>query len=226
MAVTTYRERLKRWLGAPCMDVELDEKADLADKNTQDDFDLIEERVLRIISTFFPCEYIMSKSIPAAGSVRGNGYIDLSDEDIITLKEVYCIKPKVDSGDVLLPWSMVRIWEKIWVGASEFVSSFAQLLHLGCNPGFLFLGRLKLYSVNGFSIPHFLQTLVSISVFNIIDTILALFYGFTFNYLINKIIKFFLFYLTSDKLCEFICKVLKLSSSGTLLYDFGRLFSY
>lgn len=120
---TTYRARLKQWLGAPLMDVELDEKEDLNDKNYQDDYDLIEERVLRVVSTFFPCEYILTKPIPAAGSVRGNGFIDLSDEDIITLKEVYCIKSKVDAGDVLLPWSMVRIWEKIWVGASEFVGA-------------------------------------------------------------------------------------------------------
>jgi hypothetical protein len=125
---TSFRDNIKRAMGFPLLDVELDEKDDIKDNNIKDDYDWIEEQVLRKIRTYFPCEYIISRPVPGTQgenqvSIGGNGFIDLSNEDILTVKEVYVTRPKVASGDVLLPWSLVRIWEKIWVGASEFVGT-------------------------------------------------------------------------------------------------------
>lgn len=119
----SYRDDLKRELGYPLLDVELDEKADLTDNNTIDDYDYIETKVLRVIRTYMPCEYILRKDVPGNQAIGGNGFIDLSNEEILTVKDVWVIRSKINSGDVLLPWSLVRIWEKIWVGASEFVGT-------------------------------------------------------------------------------------------------------
>jgi hypothetical protein len=119
-----FRADLKRALGAPLMDVELDEKPDVNDRNVRDDYDWIEEQVLRQVRPYYPCEWILRKSVPGVGAGGlGQGNIDLSDEDIMTVSECYVIKAVMAQSDVLLPWSLVRIWEKIWVGASEFVGS-------------------------------------------------------------------------------------------------------
>lgn len=120
----SFREDLKRAMGAPLLDVELDEKPDLNDLNVKDDYDWIEEKVLRQIRSYFPCEYILRKDVPSSGDGGlGQGHIDLSTEDILIVQDVYVIKNRISQSDVLLPWSLVRIWEKIWVGASEFVGS-------------------------------------------------------------------------------------------------------
>jgi len=120
----SYREDLKRAMGGPLLDVELDEKADVNNRNVKDDYDWIEEQVLRKIRTYFPCEQILRKDLPAADSgAPGNGYIDMTNDDVLTIQEVYVIKNRMAMADVLLPWSLVRIWEKIWVGASEYVGA-------------------------------------------------------------------------------------------------------
>lgn len=110
-----FRDDLKRMMGAPLLDVELDDPSD---------YTLIESQVLRYVSSYFPVEKFIRKSVPAVGGIMGQGNIDLTTETtLLEVKEVFVIKAPQNAADVLLPWSLVRIWEKIWVGASEFVGT-------------------------------------------------------------------------------------------------------
>jgi hypothetical protein len=117
-----FRDDLKRGLGFPMMDVEVDDTCGGASAGkAKDDFDFLMERTLRIFRTYVPCIHIVKKDVPGSVNGRGEGMIDVSGDNFLAVHNVYVIKPMVGTHDVLLPWSTTRIWEQIWVGKSDFL---------------------------------------------------------------------------------------------------------
>ncbi len=119
----TFREDLKRGLGAPLVDLELEDTQNQNANRMPDDFDWIEERVVEIVRTYFPIEHIIRKPVPSSTSTFGEGFIDVSTEEFLTIRNVYVTIPKTGSNNILLPWSIARIWEQLWVGKSDFLGT-------------------------------------------------------------------------------------------------------
>lgn len=123
----SFREDLKRNLGYPQLEVELHDTSDCGEAREKDDYDFIMQRTLSRVRTYFPMEYIVRKDVPSNGGVYGEGYVDISDDGFLAISDVYVLKPKQGNANVLLPWSVIRLWEKTWLGASDF-AAFDMLL--------------------------------------------------------------------------------------------------
>jgi hypothetical protein len=113
-----FKDDLKRALGAPLIEVELEDKA-----TGVDDYSFIMDQTLRIIREYLPIEVILRKNVPSSPSGVGEGYLDLSTDGVIQVLNCYIIKRRSGTNDVVLPWSISRIWESVWVGQSDFLGT-------------------------------------------------------------------------------------------------------
>ena len=84
----SFRADLKRMLGSPLMDVELEDPQDYV---------LIEKRVLNIIKDYLPVEHVVRKTTPS-GSYYGEGYVDIASDGFLAVTDKIILRsPKRDS---------------------------------------------------------------------------------------------------------------------------------
>lgn len=114
-----FRDDLLRGLGFPQINVELDDK----NQTEPDDFTFLMQRTLRVIRTYFPCEYVIRAPVPSSASGFGEGYVDVSKYGFLGINDVFVVKPKTGTSDAALPWSTIRIWEQVWLGKSDFIGT-------------------------------------------------------------------------------------------------------
>lgn len=109
----SFKNDLKRMLGSPFMDVELD------DGGRKDDYELILRRTKSVIGRYLPCEHIIAKAVPS----DGNGSIDLSEENPLQVTDVYAILPRSSTIDPGLPWSIIKLKENAILSGGNFWST-------------------------------------------------------------------------------------------------------
>ena len=119
--MSSFKDEMKSRLGDPLIDVELYETTGAG--RAVDHYDRIMQDVLRVVRTYLPMLHIIRKSVPSSSGLHGEGRIDVSTEGFLSINNVYLIKPKIGTADILLPWSIARIWEQIWIGKTEFLGA-------------------------------------------------------------------------------------------------------